>query len=102
MNVVNGLAAMAAGCLVLGCQPYRACDPVDDAAVGELPERLSLTGLYERGASGALSPGVRRYRPRFELWSDGASKQRWILLPPGAQIDTSDQDSWQLPVGTKI
>lgn len=102
MSLASGLATIAAGCVALGCQPYRACDPVDDAAVGELPERLSLTGLYAPGTTDAVAPGVRAYRPRFELWSDGASKQRFIWLPPGAQIDTSDMDAWQFPVGTKV
>lgn len=102
MNVASGLAALAAGCVALSCQPYRACDPVDEAAIGELPQRLSLTGLYAPGASGALAPAVRSYRPRFELWSDGASKQRWIWLPTGTTIDTSVQDAWLFPVGTKV
>ncbi|MFZ5892787.1 MAG: hypothetical protein ACOY0T_17135 [Myxococcota bacterium] len=90
------------GCVLLGCQPYRKCDPVDEGAVAKLPERLSSTGLYAAEAGGAISPEVRSYRPRFELWSDGASKRRWIWLPPGTRIDTSDMDSWQFPVGTKL
>lgn len=102
MNLASGLATLAAGCVAFGCQPYRACDPVDDAAVDELPERLSLTGLYASGATDAVAPDVRTFRPRFELWSDGASKRRFIRLPPGTQIDTSDMDSWQFPVGTKV
>jgi hypothetical protein len=95
--------ALAGGVgLGLGCQPYRKCDPVDDAAVSQLPERLSLTGLYAPGTAASLAPDVRSFRPRFELWSDGARKRRWIWLPPGTQIDTSDMDSWQFPVGTKV
>jgi hypothetical protein len=102
MNLVSGLAAVAAGCVALGCQPYRTCDPVDEVAIGELPERLSLTGLYALDPTGPLSPNIRAFRPRFELWSDGADKRRFIWLPPGARIDTSDMDSWQFPVGTKV
>jgi hypothetical protein len=94
------LSAFAGG--VLGCQPYRACDPIDEAAVGELPERLSLTGLYAPETAGSIAPDVSSFRPGFELWSDGASKRRWIWLPPGARIDTSDMDSWQFPVETKL
>src|SRR5688572_13616865 len=86
----------------LGCQPYRLCDPVDDAAVSELPERLSASGLYSGPATESLAPDVRSFRPRFELWSDGASKRRFIWLPPGTQIETSDMDEWQFPVGTKL
>ncbi|MGC4064432.1 MAG: hypothetical protein QM784_07275 [Polyangiaceae bacterium] len=43
-----------------------------------------------------LREGVRAYTPRFELWSDGASKRRWIALPPGTTIDTTDPDFWNL------
>src|SRR6188472_1678937 len=97
------LSAFAlAGCVTLGCQPYRKCDPVRDAAVGELPVRLSLTGLHAPGFAESMAPDVRSFRPRFELWSDGASKRRWVWLPPGTRIDTSDMDSWQFPVGTKF
>jgi hypothetical protein len=85
-----------------GCQPYRACDAVDEATVYKLPARLSLTGLYASGTAGSIAPDVRSFRPRFELWSDGASKRRWIWLPPGSRIDTSDQDAWRFPVDTKL
>ena len=95
-------AVSLAGGIVSGCQPYRACDAVDEGAVADLPERLSLTGLYAAGTTQSIAPDVRSFRPRFELWSDGASKRRWIRLPPGTQIDTSDMDSWQFPVGTKL
>lgn len=102
MNRARLLAAIAVGCLALGCQPFRKCDPVDEARVRELPERLSLTGLYGSETAGVLASDVRAFRPRFELWSDGAEKQRFIWLPPEARIDTSDMDSWQFPVGTKL
>jgi hypothetical protein len=92
--------ALLAGTVTFACQPYRKCEPVDEAKVGQLPERLSLTGLY--AAPETLAPDVRSFRPRFELWSDAASKRRWIWLPPGTQIDTSDQSSWQFPIGTKL
>jgi hypothetical protein len=101
MKMASGLTTMAV-CAALGCQPYRTCDPVDEVAVAELPQRLSLTGLYAPETTRAIAPGVRNFRPRFELWSDGATKRRFIWLPPGTQIDTSDMDSWQFPVGTKV
>lgn len=100
-RVVAALSALGAS-IGLACQPYRLCEPVDETLVAELPERLSLTGLYASIARDSIAPDVRSYRPRFELWSDGASKRRWIWLPPGAAIDTSDIDSWQFPVETKL
>src|SRR5262249_49549810 len=30
------------------------------------------------------------------------TKRRWIYLPPGTTIDTSDIDHWQFPMGTKF
>jgi hypothetical protein len=66
------------------------------------PELLSQTGLYASGAGGPLATGVYEYRPQFELWSDGASKRRFVYLPPDTQIDTSDMDFWIYPRGTKL
>jgi hypothetical protein len=34
------------------------------------------------------------------LWSDAADKRRFMRLPAGARIDTSDMDHWIFPVGT--
>jgi hypothetical protein len=65
--------------------------------------RLVCTGLYEGGAPGArLAPDVEEYEPGFRLWSDGLEKKRFVSLPPGAAIDTSDMDEWSFPVGTKF
>ena len=66
-----------------------------------LPCALSQTGLYTADMV-TLAEGVRAYAPRFELWSDGALKKRWIALPPSSKIDTSDMDYWAFPVGTKL
>lgn len=67
----------------------------------EGPATLSGTGLYADFASETLAEGVVPYDVRFELWSDGATKQRWLWLPPGTRIDTSDPDRWSFPVGTR-
>lgn len=67
-----------------------------------LPELLSETGLYVAGSTEDLAPGVHPYEPRYVLWSDGAEKQRYLFLPAGSQIDTSDMDAWRFPVGTKV
>lgn len=65
---------------------------------------LSETGLFTARVGGALmlAEGVREYQPKYALWSDGALKHRYIYLPPGTQIDTSDADHWMFPVGTKL
>ena len=66
------------------------------------PSLLSQTGLYSDIAQGTLVSDVRAYTPLASLWSDGASKRRWLKLPPGSVIDTSDMDDWIFPVDTKV
>jgi hypothetical protein len=70
--------------------------------VGELPSDLACTGLYADVRTKKLASGLRSFAPAHQLWSDGATKQRWILLPDGTQIDSSKPDEWHLPVGTKL
>src|SRR5690349_2931129 len=82
-------------------------DAEDDAGTDAMmptsliPMHLSETGLYEDGSSTALAEGVMPYEPRYVLWSDGADKQRWLYLPEGTTIDTSNIDGFVFPVGTK-
>ncbi|NVB83074.1 MAG: hypothetical protein HOV81_32145 [Kofleriaceae bacterium] len=68
----------------------------------ELPDRLSLTGLYTDIGAKTIAPGLVEFTPNNVLWSDAAEKHRWYQLPPGAQIDSSDMDHWKFPVGTKL
>ncbi len=83
--------------------------PIDavDAAPGPdanplMPATLAETGLCADPGCATINPGIRAYTPSFLLWSDGATKRRWIQLPDGAQIDTADMDYWQFPEGTKL
>src|SRR5262245_53175162 len=76
--------------------------PISCAADGGTPGELACTGLYADWPSRTLAPGLRAFKPGFELWSDGASKRRWLYLPPGGRIDVSSMNEWVFPVGTKI
>jgi hypothetical protein len=66
------------------------------------PETIECTGLYVNVATKELAAGVRPYAPAIPLWADFAEKQRWIWLPPGTQIDTTNPSEWTFPVGTKV
>jgi hypothetical protein len=66
------------------------------------PTKLECTGLYDNLRAKALAEGVLSYAPAVPLWSDGAEKKRFILLPKGQKIDASDPDEWKFPVGTKV
>jgi hypothetical protein len=107
LRVIAALVAIGAGCS--SSASYRRCAEVPPTQLERLPNKLSGTGLF--GANGAtvgapgvpdLGAGVVAFTPRFELWSDGATKRRFIALPEGTQIDTSDMDAWRFPEGTKL
>ena len=70
--------------------------------VARPPAALADTGLYCDAARFAVAPGVEAFRPAYEGWSDGADKLRWVQLPAGARIDTSDPDNWSFPIGTRL
>ena len=79
----------------------RDCSGVDVSLAEGLPSRLSQTGLYTDIAAGALAEQAIAFTPRFPLWTDGATKRRWLLLPDGESVDTQVADDWTFPVGTR-
>lgn len=72
------------------------------ARAAELPARLSGTGLYADFEAKQVAPDLVAFTPQYPLWSDGATKRRWIRIPEGSSIDASDPESWDFPVGTRI
>ena len=102
-RLVAALALLGSG----GCSTSHptAVAPPDlapDLAPGNaVPLALGDTGLYSDWASRTVDPSNRSYTPAFPLWSDGAKKSRWIHIPAGAQIDVTNIDEWQFPIGTK-
>jgi hypothetical protein len=73
-----------------------------DAAVNLMPTLLSETGLYSNVATQTLGPNVHPFQPTYFLWSDSATKKRWVYMPPGKKIDTSNMNNWIYPVGFKL
>jgi hypothetical protein len=71
-------------------------------AGASLPTELRCTGLYQDWSTRTLACGVTSYVPAHHLWADGAGKQRYVWLPPGATIDASDPDNFVYPVGTRF
>jgi len=69
------------------------------------PDLLSETGLYSDFATETVAPYILPYAPRYPLWSDNATKERWAYIPDPScdgPIDTSDMDFWQVPVGSRF
>ena len=63
---------------------------------------LSQTCLYSDIESFQVSKQLVKFTPNYQLWSDGATKSRWMYLPPNSKVDTSDPDRWRFPVGTQF
>jgi len=75
---------------------------IDASVDANALETLAGTGLCADPACAQINPGIREFAPRASFWDDTATKRRWIYLPPGAKIDTTDMDHWIFPVGTKV
>lgn len=97
------LPLLISACL-LACSSAEPPSDTTGCAVGDNgePFELRCTGLYSNWSLRTISPGVQPYAPGIPLWSDGAVKSRWLYLPPGTTIDTSDMNKWIFPVGTKL
>jgi mono/diheme cytochrome c family protein len=68
----------------------------------DVPSKLTETGLYAPGRINVIDGRNRSFSPQYPLWSDGASKTRWVYLPPGSAIDDSDPERWDFPAGTRF
>jgi hypothetical protein len=67
-----------------------------------LPQHLRETGLFTTGSASEIAAGVIAFSPQYPLWSDGATKRRWIALPAGTSIDAARPDAWDFPRGTRL
>ena len=73
------------------------------AGGGSIPASLADTGCVDPVDPTRPAPGLIPYAPNAALWSDGASKERWIALPDGLDVDVSSPDGdWDLPNGTVL
>ena len=87
-------------CLALICAGARGSG--SESTQTPLPSQLSETGLYASGSVTAVRAGNIPFSPQYPLWSDGATKRRWLYIPPGTFIDASQPDAWEFPRGTKL
>jgi hypothetical protein len=66
------------------------------------PPTLRDTGLYSDWASKTVARENLPFSPQYPLWSDGATKSRWLHIPKGRFISASNPDVWNFPVGTRL
>lgn len=99
-NLPQDAAAEAA--VDAGCAPFAMPSDCTIPPNSALPSELSCTGLYQNFGARTLACGVRGYVPAYQLWSDGAAKQRYVFLPEGKKLDGSDPNGIVYPEGTKF
>jgi hypothetical protein len=68
--------------------------------LGAMPYKLSETGIFENIRNLRPIDRAIRFEPAWPLWTNGSTKQRWLLLPKGAKIDNSVRTRWVFPDGT--
>lgn len=81
-------------------------------AGAKLPQKLSETGCFQLTPQLKPAAGVLPYDLNAPLWSDGAFKQRWLVLPAGAtvkpgtagpiNVPTAPLQTWDFPKGTLL
>ncbi len=95
------LVGPLAVCLLSGS--VRRLEPTDGPPPPPpFPDLLSETGLFSDVAAGTPVAGALRYGVRSPLWSDGASKERFVVLAPGTAMTWSDDEAFELPVGASV
>jgi len=72
-------------------------DPTDPT---EIPEFFSQTGFYTDWAAKTVTPEAHGFEVNSPLWSDGAQKSRWLILPADTRIIFDEnKDFWDYPNG---
>jgi uncharacterized repeat protein (TIGR03806 family) len=84
--------------------------PPPAADAPKFPRKLSETGLFASTKDHTPAPGVIPYSVNAELWSDGATKDRFMAIPGDGKIDydamtypqpaPGAQPGWRFPNGT--
>ncbi len=95
----NGSPALPHGLQSLGDRGDCALPEDTDAS---FPTTLSATGCYEDLRSRALVGAAIPFSINSPLWSDGALKKRYLLLPEGGTVDYVSEGPLGMPVGTII
>ncbi len=71
-----------------------------DANFTGVPKLLSQTGAFSNTANLTPSANLLPFTPNSQLWSDRATKARWLSLPKSTKINWSAKDNWVFPQGT--
>jgi len=91
VGAVTALVALASGALPAQARDSR-----------QAPADLRDTGLYASWTEKRIRPDNLAFSPQYPLWTDGATKRRWVHIPRGKWVDASRPDDWVFPPGTRF
>jgi len=66
------------------------------------PQLLSETGCVDPGDPTQMDPGLIPYDVESKLYSDDASKDRWLGLPNGTNVAQLPDGDFDFPIGTVL
>jgi uncharacterized repeat protein (TIGR03806 family) len=72
------------------------------AASANIPAKLSLTGCVNPSSPKFPAPSLIGYGVNAELWSDNASKLRWLAIPDGTTIKVLPDGDFDFPAGSVL
>jgi uncharacterized repeat protein (TIGR03806 family) len=70
--------------------------------LGKIPATLSATNAFRDTKNHVPAAGVVPYDVTVPLWSDAASKNRWIAVPAGTKATFVAAGNWTFPPGTVL
>jgi len=96
----------------MGGQIHRLVRAPRAAATSNFPRKLSDTGLFASTRDHRPAPGLIPYSVNAQLWSDHATKERYLALPANSQIEYNTVEypqpapgaprGWHFPDGTVL
>lgn len=69
---------------------------------GTMAQRLSATGCVDAANPRLPSTAMIPYNVESQLWSDSATKERYLALPDNTQIDLTSDGDFLFPVGSVL
>jgi uncharacterized repeat protein (TIGR03806 family) len=76
--------------------------PDGTVAIDTFPQHLSETGCVDPKDPTKPSAGIIPYTVNSPLWEDGADKDRFFGLPDGKTITITDDQDFDLPIGSVV
>jgi hypothetical protein len=83
-----------------GWVPNGTCRLDGEPGDGVFPLTLTDTGCFVDVPGRVPAPGLIPFEINSPLWSDGAAKRRFLVLPGEETIGFTEHGAWQMPVGT--